>query len=72
MKKIIGVLCLTVMVISGCATVPSPEAMRAATSSYQLPQLPEAGKAIVYVVRPNGLCSASTILSSSATIILSS
>ena len=55
MKKIIGVLFLTVLALSGCATVPSPEAMRAATSSYQLPQLPEAGKAIVYVVRPNGL-----------------
>ncbi len=55
MKKIIAVLYLTITALSGCATLPTPEAMKAATSSYQLPQLPEAGKSIVYVVRPNAL-----------------
>jgi len=42
-------------VITGCASLPSPEAMKAETANYQLPKLPEADKAIVYVVRPSGL-----------------
>lgn len=41
--------------VTGCATLPSPEAMKAEAADYQLPKLPEAGKAIVYVVRPSGL-----------------
>ena len=41
--------------MSGCASLPSPEAMKAETATYQLPKLPESGKAIVYVVRPSGL-----------------
>lgn len=41
--------------ITGCATLPSPDAMKAATASYQLPKLPEPNKAIVYVVRPSPL-----------------
>ncbi|TAM33684.1 MAG: DUF2846 domain-containing protein [Burkholderiaceae bacterium] len=42
-------------VLTGCASLPSPEVMKAETASYQLPKLPEPGKAIVYVVRPSGL-----------------
>lgn len=42
-------------IASGCATLPSPEQMRAETASFQLPKLPEPGKAIVYVVRPSPL-----------------
>jgi hypothetical protein len=42
-----------VAIFSGCATLPSPEVMRAETVSYQLPKLPEPNKAIVYVVRPH-------------------
>ena len=42
-------------VITGCASLPSPEAMRAETATFQLPKLPESGKAIVYVVRPSAL-----------------
>lgn len=41
--------------LTGCASLPSPEAMKAATASYQLPKLPEPDKAIVYVVRPSPL-----------------
>lgn len=41
--------------LSGCASLPSTEAMKAETASYQLPKLPEPGKAIVYVVRPSAL-----------------
>lgn len=43
------------MALTGCASLPSPEAMKAETASYQLPKLPQAGKAIVYVVRPSGV-----------------
>lgn len=43
------------LVLSGCATLPSPEAMKAEVAGFQLPKLPEPGKAIVYVVRPSGL-----------------
>ena len=41
--------------ITGCATLPSPEKMRAEVASYTLPQLPKEGQAIVYVVRPSTL-----------------
>lgn len=46
---------LAAAVLTGCATLPSPEVMKAETASYQLPKTPEPGKAIVYVVRPSGL-----------------
>jgi hypothetical protein len=39
--------------LSGCVRLPSPEVMKSETASYQLPKLPEPGKAIVYVVRPS-------------------
>jgi len=42
-------------VLTGCASLPSPDAMRTAVAGYELPKLPEAGKAIVYVVRPSGM-----------------
>jgi hypothetical protein len=41
--------------VTGCASLPSPEVMKAEVATYQLPKLPEPGKAIVYVVRPSGL-----------------
>jgi hypothetical protein len=41
--------------VVGCATAPSPEVMKAEVASYQLPKMPEPGKAMVYVVRPSGL-----------------
>lgn len=44
-----------IVIFSGCASLPSPEIMKAETSTYQLPKLPEPGKAIVYVVRPSSL-----------------
>ncbi len=39
--------------MSGCASLPSPEAMRAEVASYQLPKAAAPDKAIVYVVRPS-------------------
>jgi len=48
-------LAFPLAVLSGCVTLPSPEQIKAEISGYQLPKLPEAGKAIVYVVRPSPL-----------------
>lgn len=39
--------------LTGCASLPSPEVMKAETATFQLPQRPESGKALVYVVRPS-------------------
>lgn len=46
---------LALLVMTGCASLPSPEAMKAEVASFQLPKLPETGKAMVYVVRPSGM-----------------
>ena len=45
---------VTLAALTGCASLPSPEAMKAETASFKLPKLPDAGKAMVYVVRPSG------------------
>lgn len=39
--------------LAGCASMPTPEAMRTEVAGFQLPKLPDAGKAMVYVVRPS-------------------
>lgn len=44
-----------VLVMTGCANVPTPEVMKAETANYNLPALPETGKAMVYVVRPSSI-----------------
>jgi len=44
---------LLALLLQGCATLPSPEAMKAEVQDFQLPKLPVEGKAIVYVVRPS-------------------
>lgn len=48
-------MALTITFVTGCANLPSPEVMKAETATYQLPKLPDPGKAIVYVVRPSAL-----------------
>lgn len=55
--KLINLLAITIVIaiFSGCASLPSPEEMKADISGYELPKLPEEGKAIVYVVRPSSL-----------------
>lgn len=40
---------------AGCASLPSPEAMKAETASYQLPKSPAADKGMIYVIRPSSL-----------------
>lgn len=39
----------------GCATLPSPDAMKSEVAGFQLPKQPESGKGLVYVVRPSQL-----------------
>jgi hypothetical protein len=53
-SKLVFILCIF-LVLFGCATLPRPEEMKAAVADYQLPKLPEKGKAIVYIVRPSSL-----------------
>lgn len=56
MKKIVTASLITSMlIVSGCATLPSPEKMKAEVANYTLPQLPKEGKAIAYVVRPSSV-----------------
>lgn len=56
-RNLIGslLLVLAAAILPGCASLPSPEAMKAEIAGYQLPKLPETGKAMVYVVRPSSL-----------------
>jgi hypothetical protein len=44
------ILLLVFFGFSGCASLPRPDEMKAEVAAYQLPKLPENGKAIVYVV----------------------
>lgn len=56
MRKLLSIILLAAFVLSGCATSgPSIEVMRAESNSFNLPKLPEEGKAIVYVYRPSQL-----------------
>jgi hypothetical protein len=48
-----GILLFVFLVIWGCASLPRPDEMKAQVASYQLPRLPDEGKAIVYVVNPS-------------------
>lgn len=54
------ILCILFFVLSGCtglsSSLPRPDEMQAQAASYQLPKLPENGKAIVYAVRPSIDC----------------
>jgi hypothetical protein len=52
---VLAVLSASVLALaSGCASLPAPEVMQKQVENYQLPKLPEEGKALVYVVRPSG------------------
>ncbi len=51
----IVIIYVALAALSGCATLPSPEVMKSETAGYQLPKLPDPGKAIVYIVRPSPL-----------------
>jgi hypothetical protein len=49
----LGIIIFVSLMFFGCASMPRPEEMKAQAANYQLPRLPEEGKAIVYVVRPS-------------------
>lgn len=49
------VMAFVLVALTGCASLPSPDAMRAEVKDFQLPKLPEQGNAMIYVVRPSGL-----------------
>lgn len=55
--KFLSAMAATVAIAlaTGCASLPTPDAMKEQTADYHLPQLPAPGKAMVYVVRPSGL-----------------
>jgi hypothetical protein len=48
-----GILFFVFLLILGCASLPRPDEMKAQVANYQLPRLPNEGKAIVYVVNPS-------------------
>lgn len=50
-----GVSLLVLVAAAGCATLPSPEVMRAEVANFELPNKPAPDKAVVYVVRPSEL-----------------
>lgn len=54
-RAALAVFAVAALGLVGCASVPSPEAMRAEVAGFTLPKAPEPGKAIVYVVRPSAL-----------------
>jgi len=45
----------SVLLLSGCASLPTPSVMQEDIKGYQLPMRPTEGEAIVYVVRPSSL-----------------
>jgi hypothetical protein len=49
----LGILFVLFFMLFGCARLPKPDEMKAEVANYQLPKLPEEGKAIVYVIRPS-------------------
>jgi hypothetical protein len=56
MRTLLTILtALAAIALAGCATLPPPDEMRADVAGFELPKMPEADKAIVYVVRPSGL-----------------
>ncbi len=53
MKLVIAMM--AVLIFSGCASLPTPEEMKTESVGFEVPVLPQEGKAIVYVVRPLSL-----------------
>ncbi|MDP3013238.1 MAG: DUF2846 domain-containing protein [Candidatus Subteraquimicrobiales bacterium] len=60
MRKRMFLLCslaffVSLSLLAGCATLPSPEKMALEVSGYNLPKQNEAESALIYVVRPSSL-----------------
>ncbi len=56
-RQLLGAMAIAVAALGlgGCASLPSPEQMKAEVANFQLPKQPDAGKAMIYVVRPSSL-----------------
>jgi hypothetical protein len=54
-RSLLASLFTAAVLLGGCASLPSSEAMKAEVAAFQLPKLPGPGKAMVYVVRPTAL-----------------
>ena len=52
MRAATGVLVALTLLLGACASMPAPEAMRAAIAGFELPKPAPAGQAMIYVVRP--------------------
>jgi hypothetical protein len=51
-----GLLAATALaLLGGCASLPTPDVMKAEVAGFQLPVKPAEGKALVYMVRPSSL-----------------
>ena len=50
---VIVLVVLVALFFTACATLPPPAQMREEVADFELPQLPEDGKAIVYIIRPS-------------------
>ena len=46
---------VSLLLVTGCATLPSPEKMATEVSGYNLPKQSETESALVYIVRPSSL-----------------
>lgn len=46
-------LLIALFLLTGCATLPSPESMKKDTADFELPKIPDSNKAMIYVVRPS-------------------
>jgi len=56
MKTTVIIIIISVaLFFAGCATLPPPAQMKEEVEDFELPKLPEDGKAIVYIVRPSSL-----------------
>ena len=60
MKNSVTRLLLSICIISavgltGCASLPSRDAMKSEVENFNLPRKPDPGKGLVYVVRPSSL-----------------
>ena len=52
-RHVLALAIAAAVALGGCASLPSPEEMKAEVANYQLPKMPDPARAMVYVVRPS-------------------
>lgn len=55
MNKKLLILSILAMILSGCASLPSPEKIKSEIEGYELPVKPNDKEGMVYVIRPSNL-----------------